>query len=76
MKRALASALILGVTSLFGLSGCGDESKTETKTETTTPTGTATETKTDKMETSGSNPPAPAADAPPATTPPATDTPK
>ncbi len=64
MKRVLASALILGVASLFGLSGCGEENKVETKETVATPTGTTTETKTDKVESSGSNPPAAASGAP------------
>jgi hypothetical protein len=64
MKRVLASALIVGVASLFGLSGCGEETKTETKETATTPTGSTTETKTDKVESSGSNPPAAPSGAP------------
>jgi hypothetical protein len=66
MKRALASALILGVCSMFGLSGCGEESKVEEKTTTSTPGGSTTETKTDKVETSGGNPPAAPASTEPA----------
>jgi hypothetical protein len=75
MKRVLASALIVGVASLFGLSGCGEESKVETKTETSTPTGTTTETKTEKINQSGSNPPAPTGETAPGTPAPA-ETPK
>jgi hypothetical protein len=73
LKRFLAPALILGVSSLFGLAGCGEESKTETKTEITTPGGTTTEIKTEKVDQTGKNPP-------PATgetaTPPPTEAPK
>lgn len=57
MKRTLASALMISV---FALVGCGDTTKTEDKTTTQTPGGTTTETKTDKVNQSGSNPPAPA----------------
>jgi hypothetical protein len=56
MKRLLASALIIGV-STFGLAGCGEETKVESKDTVSTPTGKTTETKTDKVDTSGSNPP-------------------
>jgi hypothetical protein len=38
MKRFLASALIVGVASCFGLAGCGEESKD--KGAATTPGGT------------------------------------
>jgi hypothetical protein len=56
MKRALASALIIGI-STFGLAGCGEESKTETKETVSSPTGTTTTTNTEKVNSSGSNPP-------------------
>jgi hypothetical protein len=61
MKRFLASALIVGVASCFGLAGCGEESKD--KTTTATPGGTATPDA--KTTTPGSTPPAaPATPAP------------
>src|SRR5215208_57528 len=63
MKRVLASALIVGV-SLFGLAGCGEESKVESTDKVSTPTGTTEVTKEVKVEQSGSNPPpAPSGDA-------------
>jgi hypothetical protein len=58
MKRALASALILGVCSMFGLTGCSEESKVTDKTTASTPEGSTTVSKETKVETSGSNPPA------------------
>lgn len=63
MKRTLASALLLSAISGFGLVGCGEEAGTTTKTETTGPGGTTTKEDTTKVNTSGSNPPAPASDA-------------
>jgi len=61
MKRFLASALIVGVASCFGLAGCGEENKE--KTTVSTPGGTATTEA--KTTTTGSNPPpAPATPAP------------
>jgi PBP1b-binding outer membrane lipoprotein LpoB len=58
MKRALASALILGVCSMFGLTGCSDESKVKEQTTASTPDGSTTVTKETKVDSSGSNPPA------------------
>lgn len=77
MKRFLASALIVGV-STFGLVGCEDTSKVEKTTTTETPSGTTTETETKKVETSGEAPPAPATtpEAPAAPTAPAAEAPK
>jgi hypothetical protein len=67
MKRFIASALIVGV-STFGLVGCEQKSEDKTVTETSTPGGKIKETKTDKVEKTGdAKDPAPA---------PATDIPK
>jgi len=60
MKRFLTAPLILGVFSLFGFVGCGEESKVTDKTEVSTPGGTATTSTETKVETTGSNPPPPA----------------
>lgn len=55
MNRILASALLLGSLSGFGLVGCAD--KAEEKTTVTTPTGTTTEThKVESTEPAGKNP--------------------
>lgn len=77
MKRFLASALIVGV-STFGLVGCEDTSKVETKTTTETPSGTTTEKKTEEIKQSGEAPPAPATtpEAPATTPAPAAEPPK
>jgi hypothetical protein len=61
MKRVLALALVFGVAACFGLTGCGEETKTESKDTVSTPGGTTTTTTTEKVNTTGSNPPAPAA---------------
>ena len=53
MKRLIASALVLGAVSGFGLVGCGEETKVESKETVVTPTGTKTETVTDKVKTTG-----------------------
>ena len=60
MRRMLASALVLGIFSTVGLIGCGEEASVEKTTEVSTPGGTATTTETKEVETTGSNPPAPA----------------
>jgi len=57
MKRALASALFLGVCSIFGLAGCGEENKNQESSTVSTPGGETTTTKETKVETEGSNPP-------------------
>jgi hypothetical protein len=57
--RSLVPALIVALAAPLGVAGCGEESKTESKTTQTSPTGTTTETRTDKVNESGSNPPAP-----------------
>ncbi len=59
MKRALSSALILGLFlfSAVGLVGCGDESKTERKETISTPGGTTTTTTQTKIKSTGENPP-------------------
>jgi len=59
MKRFLTAPLILGVFSLFGLVGCGEQSKVTEKTEVSTPGGTSTTTTETKVDTTGSNPPPP-----------------
>jgi len=56
MRKALASALILGVGVCF--SGCSDEAKVKDKEVVSTPGGTTTTTTEKKIESSGSNPPA------------------
>jgi hypothetical protein len=62
MKRLLTTALLLGVTSGFGLalSGCSEESKVQESSKVSTPEGTTTTTTEVKTDSSGSNPPAPA----------------
>jgi len=54
MKRFLASALVIGAVSGFGLVGCGEETKV--KETVSTPTGTTTTEK--KVNSTGDNPPA------------------
>jgi hypothetical protein len=62
MKRFLASALIVGI-STFGLVGCEEKSETKTTTESKTPTGSETVTtttqdkKTGDMKDGGATPP-------------------
>jgi ABC-type uncharacterized transport system auxiliary subunit len=58
MKRVLCSTLVLGVASIFGLAGCGEESKVQDKQTVTSPTGTTTTTTETKVDSTGSNPPA------------------
>ena len=54
MRRAFASAFVMGALSIVGLAGCGDESKVETETTIETPEGSKTITDTTKVETDGS----------------------
>ena len=60
MKRFLTSALLLSLFAfpIAGLSGCGEESKKEVKETVTTPTGSTTTTAVEKVDSTGSNPPA------------------
>ena len=58
MKRVLCSTMILGVASLFGLAGCGEETKVKDKEVISSPTGTTTTTIEKKVDSTGSNPPA------------------
>lgn len=58
MKRILTSALVLGVFSLVGLSGCGEEASVEKQETVSTPGGTTTTTVEKSIESTGSNPPA------------------
>ncbi|MDR3633504.1 MAG: hypothetical protein P4L84_06690 [Isosphaeraceae bacterium] len=60
MKKVISSALVLSLLSFTsaGLVGCGEESKVENKEVVKTPEGTTTTTKSEKIESSGSNPPA------------------
>jgi len=58
MKRFLASALVIGITSTFGLVGCSEETKVKDQETVSTPTGTTTTTTEKKIDSSGSNPPA------------------
>ncbi len=57
MKRFLASALIIGV-STFGLVGCEDKAENKVKETVSGPDGKTTTTIDKKVESSGSNPPA------------------
>jgi hypothetical protein len=57
MKRFLASALVVGVASCFGLVGCSDESKVKQTETVSTPEGKTTTTTEKKIDSSGSNPP-------------------
>ncbi|MFO0909364.1 MAG: hypothetical protein U0794_13605 [Isosphaeraceae bacterium] len=57
MKRALTLAVILGVSSCFGLTGCSDESKVSHQETVKTPEGTTTTTVEKRIESSGENPP-------------------
>ena len=52
MKRFLASALIVGV-STFGLVGCEEKSEVKTTTEAKGPEGSVKETDTKKIEKTG-----------------------
>jgi len=58
MKRFLASALILGAVSGFGLVGCGEESKVKETETVSGPGGTTTTTTENKVKSTGENPPA------------------
>lgn len=63
MNRILASALLLGALSGFGLVGCADKAAVTDEHKVTTPTGTTTETTTTGVkstEPAGSNPVTPA----------------
>jgi hypothetical protein len=57
MKRALASALILGAVSGFGLVGCGEETKVQEKETVSTPGGKTETTTETKVKSTGDNPP-------------------
>lgn len=57
MKRFLASALILGAVSGFGLVGCGEESKVKQEETVAGPGGTTTTTSETKVKSTGENPP-------------------
>ena len=59
MRRLIATSLIVGVCSLTGFVGCGDESKSTTEIKQTGPGGTTTEKETKSVKETGSNPPAP-----------------
>jgi hypothetical protein len=59
MRRLIATFLIVGVCSLTGFVGCGEESKTTTEVKQTGPGGTTTEKKTESVTESGKAPPAP-----------------
>ncbi len=58
MRRFLASALILSSFSMFALVGCEDKAEVKSKETVSGPEGSTTTTKTDRVESSGSNPPA------------------
>jgi len=58
MKRFLASALVLGAVTGFGLVGCSDTQKVEDKQTVSGPGGTTTTTVEKEVSSSGSNPPA------------------
>lgn len=62
--RKLISLTMMGVLAMglgIGMTGCSDESGTKTTQTTTAPDGSKTKVTTEhKVETSGSNPPAPA----------------
>jgi len=62
--RKLISLTMMGVLAMglgIGIAGCSDESGTKTEQTTTSPDGSKTKVTVDKkVETSGSNPPAPA----------------
>jgi len=64
MKRFLATALILGTVSTFGLVGCGEESKVKEETQVSTPSGTQTTTTEVKTDVKGDPGAAPAEPAP------------
>lgn len=56
MKRFILSATVLGAAFLF--IGCGDTTEKKTTDKVTSPGGTTTTTTTDKVNSTGSNPPA------------------
>jgi len=63
MNRILATALLLGSISGFGLVGCADKAEEKQTTTTTTPTGTTTDTvthETKSTEPADKNPVTPA----------------
>ena len=66
MRRALASAFVMGALSVVGLAGCGDESKVSTTENVETPTGSMEKTTETTVETTGDMKPGETA---PATTP-------
>jgi hypothetical protein len=54
MKRLLAAALIVGV-STFGLVGCDQKTEVEKKTTVTTPTGSTTDTVKETVKKTGTD---------------------
>jgi len=69
MKRFIATSLIVGVCSAFGLMGCADESKIKEEKTISTPDGESKVTTETKVESSGSNPPPAATTTDPVTAP-------
>jgi hypothetical protein len=61
MKRILATALILGAVSGFGLVGCGETTSTSVEETTKGPGGTTTRTIESSEKKTGENPPLPGA---------------
>jgi len=59
MKRVLASALVLGLISGFGLVGCGETAKDKVQETTSGPGGTTTVTSETSVKKTGDNAPAP-----------------
>jgi hypothetical protein len=57
MKKSIGATLAVGLISLAGLIGCGDEAGVKEQTEVTGPGGTTEVTKETKVETTGENPP-------------------
>ncbi|BBO31593.1 hypothetical protein PLANPX_1205 [Lacipirellula parvula] len=57
MKRYLSLAVLAGLMSVGGLTGCSDKASTKTETTVSTPEGETTRTTETTVEESGENPP-------------------
>jgi hypothetical protein len=57
MKRYLSLAVLAGIVSVGGLTGCSDKASTTTETTVSTPDGETTKKTETTIEQSGENPP-------------------
>ncbi len=57
-QKSIVAVLVASFCVMTGLAGCSEEAKVEKKETVTSPTGTTTTETTQKINSSGSNPPA------------------